>query len=205
MGPTLFRFENVWLEHKHFGRDFERWWKEVTVEGWEGYKWMMRLRKIKPLLKNNNKDVFGDLRLIEATLLNRLKELDRTKSSGNWSDGLREESENLKKELNELPLKKDILVEQKMKIQWVKDGDANSGLFHRVLNARKSKNFISKIELDNGEVLTREEDIVREVVDFFETLYSQQMPEYRGFIGVDWEGISSFSSTWLERPFRRKR
>ena len=28
-GPTPFRFENVWLEHKHFGRDFEKWWKDT--------------------------------------------------------------------------------------------------------------------------------------------------------------------------------
>ena len=36
--PTPFRFENAWLEHKQFSRDFERWWKEITVEGWEGFK-----------------------------------------------------------------------------------------------------------------------------------------------------------------------
>ena len=62
-------------------------------------------------------------------------------------------------------------------------------------------NFISKIELDNREVLTSEEGIVREIVGFFKTLYSQRIPEFRGFIGVDWEGISSFSSAWHERPF----
>ena len=36
-GPIPFCFENAWLEHKQFGRDFERWWKEVRVEGWERY------------------------------------------------------------------------------------------------------------------------------------------------------------------------
>ena len=53
-----------------------------------------------------------------------------------------------------------------------KGGDANSRLSHCLLNARKSKNFISNIELDNGEVLTTEEDAVREVVHFFESLFS---------------------------------
>ena len=45
-GPTPFRFENTWLDHKQFSPHFDKWWKEVTVEGWEGYKWMMRLQKI---------------------------------------------------------------------------------------------------------------------------------------------------------------
>ena len=143
------------------------------MEGWEGYKWMKRLQEIKPRLKNWNKDVFGDLRLFEAALHDRLKELDRLESSGNWSGDLRQERVNVKKELNGILVKKEIMVSQKLKIQWAKQGDANSSLFHRLLNARKSKNFISKIELDSGEILTREEDIVREIISFFKGLYSQ--------------------------------
>ena len=143
-GPTPFRFENAWLDHKQFSCGFERWWKEITVEGWEGYKLMKRLQEIKTRLNNWNKDVFGDLRLIEATLQNRLKELDRLESSGNWSKDVRQEKVNLKKEFNGILVKKEIMVRQKLKIQWAKQGDANSSLFHRLLNARKSKNFISK-------------------------------------------------------------
>ena len=123
-------------------------------------------------MKSWNKDVFGDLRLTKLALHNRLKELDREESSSNWSDELRKERVNLKKELNGILVKKEILVRQKMKIRWAKQGDANSSLFHRLLNARKSKNFIFKIELDNGEVMTREEDIVREITSFFKDLYS---------------------------------
>ena len=174
-GPASFHFENAWLEHRQFGRDFESWWKEDTMEEWEGYKWMKRLQKIKSRLKIWNKEVFGDLRLMEATLNDRLKELDRFESSGNWSDNLRDERVNLKKELNGILVKQEIMVKQKLKIQWAKLGDANSSLFHRLLNARKSKNFISKIELDSGEILTTEEDIVREIISFFEGLYSHQV------------------------------
>ena len=73
-------------------------------------------------------------------------------------------------------VKKEISILQKLKVQWAKEGDANSRLFHRLLNARKSKNFISKIELNNGEVLTREEDVVTEILWFFETLFSYETP-----------------------------
>ena len=64
----------------------------------------------------------------------------------------------LKKELDEILVKKEISIRQKLKIQWAKKGDANSRLGYRLLNVRKSKNYISKIELDSGEVLTREEN-----------------------------------------------
>ena len=123
--------------------------------------------------------------MIEATLYNRLKELDRIESLGNWSEDLRGEKENLKKELNEILVKREISVRQKLKFKCAKEGDANSRLFHRLLSAQKSKNFISKIELDNGEVLTREEAIIREIVCFFERLYTHEVPEFRGFEGVE--------------------
>ena len=153
---------------------------------------MSRLKKIKQQLKSWNRDVFGDLRLLEAAFFNRLKELDLLESSGSWSEELRSEREKLKKELVSLQVKKEISMSQKMKIQWVKDVDVNSRLFHRLLDARKSKNFISKLELDNGEVLLREEDIVKEILNFFENLYSEEIPQFGGFDGVEWKGISTF-------------
>ena len=32
-GPTPFRFENAWLEHKHFNNQFDKWWKETSLTG----------------------------------------------------------------------------------------------------------------------------------------------------------------------------
>ena len=78
------------MEHKHFGRDFENWWKEIPLEGWEGYKWMKNLQRIKTHLKKWNSEVFGDMRLIEVGLYSRLKELDRLETEENWNEELRE-------------------------------------------------------------------------------------------------------------------
>ncbi|PON87080.1 Endonuclease/exonuclease/phosphatase, partial [Trema orientale] len=36
-GLAPFRCENAWVEHKYFKRDFDKWWKEVSVYGWEGH------------------------------------------------------------------------------------------------------------------------------------------------------------------------
>ena len=128
------------------------------MDGWEGYKWMKRLQKIKQHLKEWNNDVFGDLRMLEVGLYNRLKELDKMESEENWNEELRGERVTLKKELNDIMVKKEILTRQKLRVQWAEEGDANSRLFHRLLNARKSKNVISKVEMDNGVMLTSEED-----------------------------------------------
>ena len=149
------------------------------MEGCKGYKWMKRLQRIKPYLAKWNNDVFRDVRLIEAGLYSRLKELDRLESEESWNEVLRGERENLKKELHDIMVKKEIMTRQKLRVQWAKEGDANSSFFHRLLNARKSKNLISKIELDNGELLSNEEDIVGEIVRFYEKLYSYEDSDFR--------------------------
>ena len=50
-GPSPFRFENMWLEHRDFDKVFEKWWMECMVQGWEGYKFSSRLKCIKFLVK----------------------------------------------------------------------------------------------------------------------------------------------------------
>ena len=66
---------------------------------------MKKLKKLKPLLTTWNKEVFGDLRLIEAALTNRVKELDSLEGSENWNAENKAERERLKKELCELMIK----------------------------------------------------------------------------------------------------
>ncbi|RVW38699.1 hypothetical protein CK203_077511 [Vitis vinifera] len=61
-GPTPFRFENMWLLHPEFKEKFSDWWQECTVEGWEGHKFMRKLKFVKSKLKDWNKVAFGDLR-----------------------------------------------------------------------------------------------------------------------------------------------
>ncbi|RVW87592.1 putative ribonuclease H protein [Vitis vinifera] len=43
-GPTPFRFENMWLLHPEFKEKFRVWWQECTGEGWEGHKFMRKLK-----------------------------------------------------------------------------------------------------------------------------------------------------------------
>ena len=51
-GPTPFRFEYMWLLHPEFKEKFSDWWQECTVEGWEGHKFMRKLKFVKSKLKD---------------------------------------------------------------------------------------------------------------------------------------------------------
>ncbi|PON75016.1 hypothetical protein TorRG33x02_245810 [Trema orientale] len=105
-GPSPFRFEHMWLDHKDFGK------------------------RIKGSVRSQNMSVFGDLRLKDAATLTRIE-----------------------------------------------------------------------LETESGEVVDKEEDIVREVVTFFEILFTSQQGEFSGFEGVHWSPINNTLADWIERPF----
>lgn len=41
---------------------------------------------------------------------------------------------------------------QKTSLKWVKEGDANTKLYHRVVNGRRRRNEIKELELEGGVV-----------------------------------------------------
>ena len=136
-GPSPFRFENMWLEHKEFDKAFETWWKECMVQGWEGYKFLSRLKIIKTLVKRWNFEIFGDLRLKEGDLNRRLAELDGLEGTSRWNEDFIVERKRIKRDLLELLMIKERSGRLKARVQWAKDGNANSRFFHGFLNARK--------------------------------------------------------------------
>ena len=99
-GPSPFRFENMWLGHKDFDKVFEKWWKECMVQGWEGYKFLARLKCIKSLVKRWNLETFGDLRLKEGDLNRRLVELDGLEGTSRWNASFIEERKKIKRDFN---------------------------------------------------------------------------------------------------------
>ena len=72
-GPTPFRFENMWLEHKLFKTNVSEWWQQDSSYGRPGYKLLRKLRNLKQKLSWWNKEVFGDLRVEKKKLEKRIK------------------------------------------------------------------------------------------------------------------------------------
>ena len=162
---------------------------------------MSRLKSIKQSVKNWNLEFFGDLRLKEGDLNKRLGELDGLEGTSRWDGNFIEERKRIKRDLMELLMVKERSARLKARVQCAKDGDANSKFFHGRLSARKSRNYVTKIEKDNGEIVDSKEEIVNEIVAFFKNLYSSVNRDVIGFDGVDWRQIDESMADWLQRPF----
>jgi hypothetical protein len=85
------------------------------------------------------------------------------------------------------------------RIGWLKDGDANTALFHSHARHRKRKNFISKIMTD-VQVFTSHEDKADEIFRFYDSLLGTC--EQRDIsINLDNLELSQHDLSDLELPF----
>ena len=92
----------------------------------------------------------------------------------------------------------------KSKFIWAKEGDANTKLFHSLMNGRRAMNAILKLERTNGELITGEEQIAMEIISFFSQLYSLSHPRFIRIEGLDWSPITSEDVVDLVRPFEEE-
>ncbi|RVW96808.1 Transposon TX1 uncharacterized 149 kDa protein [Vitis vinifera] len=200
-GPTPFRFENMWLLHPEFKEKFRVWWQECTSEGWEGHKFMRKLKFVKLKLKEWNIMTFGDLKERKKLILTDLSRIDLIEQEGNLNPDLVLERTLRRKELEDVLLKEEVQWRQKSRVKWIKEGDCNSKFFHRVATGRRSRKFIKSLISERGETLNNIEDIYEEIVNFFGNLYSKPVGESWRVEGIDWVPISGESGVWLDRSF----
>ncbi|RVW46854.1 Transposon TX1 uncharacterized 149 kDa protein [Vitis vinifera] len=172
-GPTPFRFENMWLLHPEFKEKFRVWWQECTGEGWEGHKFMRKLKFVKSKLKEWNIMTFGDLKERKKLILTDLSRIDLIEQEGNLNSDLVLERTLRRRELEDVLLKEEVQWRQKSRVKWIKEGDCNSKFFHRVATGESWRvegidwvpiSGESGVWLDRP--FTEEEDLMRVFLEF---------------------------------------
>ncbi|RVX07522.1 hypothetical protein CK203_025091 [Vitis vinifera] len=80
---TPFRLENMWLLHFDFKERFRCWWQECQDDGWEGHRFMRKLKFVKVKLKEWSRGVFGDSREKKNNILSDIARIDVIEQEGN--------------------------------------------------------------------------------------------------------------------------
>ncbi|KAL6328045.1 hypothetical protein AAG906_033313 [Vitis piasezkii] len=108
---------------------------------------------------------------------------------------------NLKEWNKELMLREEIHWRQKARVKWVKEGDCNSKFFHKVDNGRRNRKFNKVLENESGLVLNNSESITKEILLYFEKLYTSPIGESWSVEGLDRSPISEESASRLDSLF----
>ena len=171
-GPSPFRFENMWLKVEGFQDLIRSWWWEIEVRGSASFRLATKLKEIKQKLKVWNKEVFGNLGCNKAAALQQVEFWDLVERDRILS---MEETE-LKKEAKE-NYKKWVLLEETHWRQlsreiWLREGDRNTGYFHRMANANRRNNYLDRIKID-GVCLFEEQEVREGIANAYQQMLSE--------------------------------
>ena len=83
---------------------------------------------------------------------------------------------------------------------WLKEGDRNTGFFHRMANAHRRNNSLDRIKI-NEVWMTEEQEVRGGIVNAFQRLLSKE-PGWRADIeGLHLNRLNSYEAEVLELPF----
>ena len=135
--------------------------------GRASFRLATKMKVMKEKIKEWNRDVFGRLEANKNSALQQVAFWDGVESERSLTEGETE----LKREAKETFKKWVILEEthwrQVSRELWLKEGDKNTGFFHRMANAHRRNNSLDKIKI-NGGWLAEEQEVREGTVNAFQ-------------------------------------
>ncbi|RVW38172.1 LINE-1 retrotransposable element ORF2 protein [Vitis vinifera] len=159
-----------------------------------------KLKFLKDKIKSWNRDMFGRLEVNKNLALQQVEFWDRVESDMS----LTERESELKTEAKEA-FKNWVLLEethwrQSSRELWLREGDKNTGFFHRMANAHRRNNSMDKIKI-NGRWLEEEREVREGVVNAFQQLLSEDQSWKSDIEGLQLKSLNHAEAEGLEQPF----
>lgn len=193
----------MWLKVEGFKDLLRSWWQVMSVSGRASYRLATKLKVIKQKLKVWNREVFGNLESNKMAALQQVDYWDQVEGER----GLTEEELSRKKEVKDDYAKwvklEEIHWRQLSMELWLREGDRNTGYFHRMANAHRKRQTMEKIKI-NGVWLSGEQDVRNGIVDAFQRLLTEDSEWKADIGGLDLNQISQQEADTLELPFTEK-
>ena len=86
------------------------------------------------------------------------------------------EIQELKKEINEIQIREEIMWNQRSRALWLKWGDQNMKFFHATASQRRRKNRIEGLQNQQGDWIDDQEGIENIILEYFTKMYRSDNP-----------------------------
>ncbi|XP_034697243.1 uncharacterized protein LOC117923106 [Vitis riparia] len=199
-GPIPFRFENMWLKAEGVKDLLKQWWEEGRFSGSASFILAEKLKFMKAKLKEWNRNSFGRVEYRKNTALEQMEYWDAKEKTSRLSLEELEARNEAKEEYKKWVLLEEITWRQKSREVWLKEGDRNTGFFHKMANAHRRRNNVDRIKI-NGAWLTEENDIREGIANAFKTLLSNPGEWRPSVSGLQFEMLEPLDVSALESPF----
>ena len=170
-GSSSFRFENMWLKFEGFKDLLRGWWQSLQFSGSYSFVLASKLKALKGILKVWNKEVFDRVEIGKKEALSRISYWDEVEKDKELSLTEAEEREKARENYKEWVDLEEVSWRQKSREIWLKEGDRNTGFFHRMANSHRRRNSITSIRI-NGRNLVKEAEVKEGLVRPYQSLLS---------------------------------
>ncbi|XP_057774940.1 uncharacterized protein LOC130993921 [Salvia miltiorrhiza] len=176
-------------------------WEETNIPGWSCFVFKEKLKKLKLVLKEWNKNSFENIEHSIKSLKDELQAWDIL----DYAFGL-DEKETIRRNKIKANLilqtrNKISLLQHKAKARWLKEGYLNSSFYHKVIVGRRKKNEMLGMMFENQWI--DEPTVIKErVKNFFEKNFRKRnrtLPILRSDFAA--RKLSNEDKMWLIRPF----
>jgi hypothetical protein len=148
-------------------------WASYSFQGSPSFVLAQNLKALKVDLKLWNKQVFGNVDSLKKARLEDLCMLDRLEEERCLDSNELLRKNLIASDLERIILQEEISWRQKSRVLWLKEGDKCTKFFHRIANSNRRSNSIECLSV-NGSVTSAQPAIKDHIVQFYESLFSEQ-------------------------------
>ncbi|XP_021757503.1 uncharacterized protein LOC110722546 [Chenopodium quinoa] len=191
-----FRFQAAWMSHENF--------REFVDKSWEKNAPLIpALANLSSKLQNWNRNTFGNVYKQKRMLMARIGGIQKNLAT-RVDRGLIKLELKLRRDLDEILEREEMIWYQKSRIAWLKDGDRNTTFFHLSTIVRRWKNKVAALKNNEGQWLHDKLDIQENIVEYFTHLFTEEgEPEYFDVTSDIFPELSSNDWSTLTKYYTR--
>jgi len=199
-GPKPVRMLKCWADFPGYDSFVQDTWSSLQISGWGSFVLKEKLKLLKLALKDWHQRHAQNLSARISSLKKNIASLDLKGESDVLSDGEILALHGLSEELFSLSRVNSSICWQQSRAQWLKEGDANSKFFHRIMSSRRSRNAIPFF-LVTGALVEGVENVRNAVFTHFRAQFQPTLNHRPSMEGLDFCTLPYHEGASLVRPF----
>ncbi|XP_062075533.1 uncharacterized protein LOC133779607 [Humulus lupulus] len=146
-----------------------------TVDGTMMYRVVQKLKSLKATLRLINKQGFYDIQATDLEAFHTLTGCQDMLSKDPLNANLIQMEIAARQKYSELHRSYCSFLQQKAKIKWSQEGDANTAFFHASIRERSSQNIIYSITTESGDWVDKPDQVSAAFLEFYQNLLGSRM------------------------------
>uniref|UniRef100_A0A803PTY7 Reverse transcriptase domain-containing protein n=1 Tax=Cannabis sativa TaxID=3483 RepID=A0A803PTY7_CANSA len=173
-GKKPFKYFRMWSSHPMYSTKVKEEWNKET-RGTKMYQLICKLKALKPVFKEINKEGFSDIQAAYSQAKNELDLLHDQLQLDPLNSTLHTAELEARDKLAATFKNYNSFLQQKVKANWIQNGDCNTSVFHASLRQRYRQNQVLSIVREDGVRVSEPNQVTEAFIDYYKTLLGSKM------------------------------